>query len=334
MDDQMHAKSLLAASPVGERQMHMKNIFIKHDRFDDAWSFIRRAHYPVVGGAHDFGRIFVLAGESRAGKTSVAMRYMQSHPPTETDGGMLYPAVYVNVPIDGLRALLEFIAEALGIKYSLRINNHALLSLILNALRDQRVQLLFFDELNTVVNADNRRALSYTLTLLRKLLDHAHLNIVCIGLEETYDLLAGDPQLTGRGGLPYQIVRPYSWDNAEERKLFRLLCHQFDKQLPFEQMSGLQDAWFAERLFYSSRGGVIGRLRDFIYSAGCIALNEESHAISGQHFAQAYEFIKARNTEFNPWVHDMANAPTPGVGNLELKGKSPREVFSKTKRAA
>lgn len=328
MAEEVSTRSQLAALPLGERQLHMKNIFIKHDRFNDAWNAIRRAHYPVEGGTHDFGCISVLAGESRAGKTSIATRYMQGCPAVVTGGGVITPVVYVNIPIDGQRALLEFIAEALGIKYSLRVNNPTLLSMILKALTDQHVELLIFDELNTVVTTQNRRALPYTLNLLRKLLDHGRLNIVCIGLEETYDLLAADPQLTGRGGLPYQIVKPYSWDNEEERKLFRLLCHQFDKQLPFNRKSDLQSGWFAERLFYSSRGGIIGRLRDFIYSAGCLALNESSEAIGVEHFAQSYEHIKQRGVDFNPWVHEMTNAPKWKCANSK-SNKPLRDTFSK-----
>jgi hypothetical protein len=326
-------QSNLAARSMTERQMQMKNIFIKHDRFDEAWNFIRRAHYPVEGGTNDFGCISALIGESRAGKTSVAKRYMDSYPPNVVEGGLTYPVIYVNIPIDGQRALLEFIADALAVKHTRRTNNPTLQSDILKALVEQKVELLIFDEVNTVVAPDNRRGISYTLNLLRKVLDHARLNIVCIGLEETYDLLVADPQITGRGGLPYLLVRPYSWDHDEERKLFRLLCHQFDKQLPFDEQAGLGSAWFAERLFYSSKGGIIGRLRDFVYSAGCIALNDGSETIKTNHFAQAYEFIKARGVDFNPWVHDMSKAPKFEDVESRLAGKSPRDVFSK-KRAA
>jgi hypothetical protein len=315
--------------PAGERQMLIKNIFIKHDRFKDAWNFLKRAHYPVDGGRPDFGCISTLVGESRAGKTSVATRYMQDHPPSVFDGGMAYPVLYVNIPIDGQRALLGFIADALGLKYSLRINNPTLLLKIMKALVDQKVELLIFDEVNTVVAADNKRALVYSLDLLRKLLDSCQLNIVCIGLSETYGLLASDPQITGRGGLPYQIVRPYTWENEEERKLFRLLCHEFDLRLPFNQRSNLQDNWFSHRLYYSSRGGIVGRLRDFLYSAGCLAINDGTEAVESRHFAEAYEKIKPWGQTFNPWLHDLAQAPALNATPSRLAGHTVRESFSK-----
>jgi Bacterial TniB protein len=321
--------NLFANLSVGERQMLMKVIFIEHDRFRDAWQAIRRSHYPVDGGQPDYGSISVIAGESRAGKTSVALRYMKDHPPTITNDGMIYPVLYVNIPIDGQRALLGFIADALGIKYSLRINNPTLQMMILKGLRDQKVEMLIFDEVNTIYATENRRTVVYTLNLFRKIVDHCKLNIVCIGLEETYELLAADPQLTGRGGLPYQIVRPYSWDCEDERKLFRLLCDEFDRKLPFNQRSNLQSSWFAQRLFYSSKGGIIGRLSDFLYRAGCLAINDGSDAIEVRHFAEAYERIKERGTEYNPWIHDPSLAPKEVSASVTRSGRSPRELFSK-----
>ena len=317
--------------PAGERQLLMKNVFIRHDRFNDAWNFLRRSHFPVEGGAPDYGCMSALVGESRAGKTSVAKKYMAEFPATMAEGAMVYPVVYVDIPIDGQRALLGFLAEALGIKYSLRINNPTLRSMIFKALVDQRVELLIFDEVNTMVRADNKRSQTYTLDLFRKILDHCHLNIVCIGLLETYNLLVGDVQLTGRGGLPYHVVRPYNWENGEEQKLFRYLCDTFDEKLPFNQKSKLGSAACAQRLYYSSHGGIVGRLRDFIYSAGCIAINDSADFIEPRHFGEAYERTKMPGQIFNPWVHPMDQAPKLNTAPSKVAGLSARDAFSKTK---
>lgn len=317
-------------SNVGERQMKMKNIFVEHDRFLDAWKFIERSHRPVLGGVHDHGTISALIGESRAGKTSVATRYMKKHPPSIADGVMHYPVLYVNIPMDGQRALLTFVGDALGLKYSLRINNPTLQTMIIKGLKEQRVELLIFDEVNTVVADGNRRAITYALNLFRKLVDLCGLNVLCIGLEETYGLLAADSQISGRGGLPYHEVQPYSWDSEEERKLFRLLCDEFDRRLPFNERSNLQSSWCAHRLFYSSKNGIIGRLSNFLYRAGCLALNENAESVQAKHFAEAYETIKERGVEFNPWVHDLSRAPIPKKTEASFSGSSPGEVFAKS----
>jgi len=327
-----HRDISLASLPVGERQLLLKNIFIEHSRFREAWESIRRAHYPVVGGIPDFGSLSVMAGESRAGKSFVAERYVKDHPPIMTDSGMLFPVIRVDVPIDGQRALLESIAEALDLKFSLRINNQALLSMILGAAASQKVELILFDEVQTILSLETPKLVAFARHLFRKLLNMKTLNIICIGLEQTYTFMAADPQLTGRGGLPCEFVRPYSWESADEQKLFRLLCDEFDKRLPFNQRSNFKSVWFAQRLYHATKGN-IGRLSDIIFSAGCLAINDAADSIEVRHFVEVYDRRKSRQVEFNPFVHDLALAPKAEPESTKLSGVSPRELFSKKRRA-
>ncbi|MGA9796681.1 MAG: TniB family NTP-binding protein [Rhizomicrobium sp.] len=319
-----------AQCQAADRQQKIKNIFVEHDRFREAWRAIQRTHHPVEGGAPDYGSISVLAGESRVGKTYVASRYAKEHPSFMAEGGMIFPVIRVDVPMEGRRGLLEAMAEALQVKYSLRINNPSLLGMVLKALRDHKVELLFFDEVQTVLNDDNRQMVSYMRHLLRKIANLGSLNIVCIGLEETYDFMNADPQLSGRG-LTYTIVQPYSWANGEEQKVFRLLCDEFDRLLPFDARSGLGSPWTAHRLFYVTDGN-IGRLKNFLFSAGCVAINEGTAAIEIGHFVTAYDRIKPRGIEFNPFVHDMSEAPKKEIMLPKISG-APRDIFKKKKRA-
>jgi hypothetical protein len=315
-------------SVAADRQQKIKNIFIEHDRFREAWSAIRRTHYPVEGGVPDHGSISLLAGKSRVGKTYVASRYAKEHPSFMVEGGMIFPVVRVDVPMEGRRGLLEAMAEALQVKHSSRINNPSLLGMVLKALIDHKVELLFFDEVQTVLDDKNRQMVSYMQHLLRKIANLGSLNIVCIGLEETYDFMSADPQLSGRG-LTYTIVQPYSWENGEEQKLFRLLCDEFDRLLPFDGRSGLGAQWMAHRLFYVTEGN-IGRLKNFLFQAGCLAINEGTDAIEVCHFATAYDGIKPRGVEFNPFINDMSVAPKKEDSSLEISG-APRDIFKKKK---
>lgn len=319
-----------SGATVCERQAVMNSIFIKHDRFNDAFNFIKRRHYPVDGGLPDHGSLAVLIGESRAGKTAVAHMYAKEHTPSVGKVGMIYPVLYVSISIEGYRALLSEIANALGLKFSLRINNPTLQSMIFQALIDQKVELLIFDEVNTIIADGNRRTTSSTLNLFRKIVDQCQLNILCIGLEETYNILVEDPQITGRGGLHCHVVKPYSWNSPEEQTFFRLLCDEFDRRLPFDQRSKLASPWVAHRLFWSSRGGIVGRLNNFIFDAGCLAINDGAEAITVGHFAQVYEDMKAPGEVFNPWTcEDMSKAPKLG-GKNRFDGRSPRDTFSKS----
>jgi hypothetical protein len=296
----------------------------------EAFNFIKRRHYPVIGGSPDYGKISTLIGESRAGKSAVAKKYLQEFPPSVGPCGMNRPVLYVMIPTDTERALLSAICNAMGMKPTLRMSNPVLWTNIESALPQQKVELLLFDEVNTVVADGKKQSVTFSLNIFRKLTDLCHINIVCIGLEETYQILASDPQIRGRGGLRCHVVRPYSWDNEEERRLFRLLCDEFDHRLPFDDRSNLASPWTAHRLFYSSRGGVIGQLSDFLFDAGSLALNEGATAIAVRHFAQVYEDLKGPGSTFNPWTcEDMSRAPKLEKAN-PFEGKSSREVLKKS----
>lgn len=326
MTDTVETNSYSNQRSVGERQLLIKNIFVEHDRFQDAYKAISRCHYPVIGGNPDTGCISVLAGESRVGKTYVASQYAKSFPSLVNDGGMTFPVLRVDIPIDGKRGLLEAIADALHLKHSLRVNSPSLLGMILRALVDHKVELLIFDEVQTMLNADSRQMVSYARHLFRKISNLGTLNVLCIGLEETYDFMSADPQLAGRG-LSYTIVRPYSWDSEEERQLFRLLCDAFDSLLPFNQRSKLGTTGMAQRLYYASQGN-IGRLKNFIFAAGCIAINDAADSIEVSHFAMAYDYSKPRDVNFNPFIHDMSTAPHEEP-EKSREAKPVRDIFVK-----
>ncbi len=296
---------------LSERQRRIKSIVVTHYRFTEATNALSQFHYPVEGGDPDTGSLALLVGDSRTGKTFASKRYLNRFPSSIGETGLILPTLYVDVPIDGgPRGLLESIADALGLTHSLRTNNPTLLASILQTFQDRRVELLVLDEAQEVFRDDNKRLLNYARGLIRKILNLKTLNVVAIGLEQTYRLMYDDPQLTGRGGLQYRRLAPYCWDSDDERALFQALCFLIDRELPFSELSGLRKMSVAYPLFWVTRGN-IGRLMDFIFSAGCLALNDAASHVERRHFAEAYERRKPPGLNFNPFIHDMAQAPKP-----------------------
>ena len=129
---------------------------------------------------------------------------------------------------------------------------------------------------------------------------------MCIGLPETYSIIAEDSQLIGRGGLPYKSVQPYDWNDPDDRKNFRVLCQKFDEELPFES-SGLVELDYSSRLFNASHGS-IGLLKNLILAAGESALNEDAPRIERRHFAEVYDERKRPGQTFNPFRHEISTA--------------------------
>lgn len=295
--------------PVGQRQDLMKKIMVEHSSYQEAINGIRRFHRPVDGGVPDAGSLGLLIGDSRTGKTFAAKRYVKEFANTAGPEGMVMPVVRVDMPADGgPAAILAAIAGELGLLVTQRMTNQMVFAAIKRALGRAKTELLILDEAEQFARPDAKRLLAYVRDLLRKLLDIGTFNILCVGLEKTYDVLQSDPRLVGRGLLPYTRLAPYEWGSREGRNAFRLLCQGFDQYLPFDEMAELASTDIALRLYTASQGNV-GRLHDMIYFGGCVALNRQANRLELSHLAEAYDIRRPYNDPFNPFRDNIENKP-------------------------
>jgi len=320
-----------AALPPAERQFIVKNMFIEHDRFKDAITAISRFHMPVVGGAPDFGVLSTLCGDTRTGKTFALQRYANRFPLSNNDQGVVRRVVYADMPVDcNLRAMAEQIADALNISYSQRMNTRGLVGAVLLELKKQAVEFLILDEFQEAFDVNRKKTLKDARGFLRKILNLRSLNVCVGGLVQTYELLAADKQLKGRGLLPHHLLQAYEWDDPVDQKLFRLLCASIDDRLPFREESKLGSSWIAQRLYWVT-DGVIGLLKDFIFSAACRAMNADADRIEIHFLADAWDVSKPIGYSFNPFVDDLKNAPSKEEQKppKTARNKSDDAIFSK-----
>lgn len=284
----------------GERQRRIRDIFVDHPNHQRATKAIKRFYMPVEGGIPSRGSICALIGPSRTGKSFAANEIVAAYEPRIEQDGIKRPVLLVDCPIEGgHRGILDSIADALDLTVSPRMTNANLVNVLLRELRRAEVEFLIFDEAQELFPEKSRKTLSFARGLLRKMLNLKRFNIACIGLPETYFVIAEDPQLFGRGGLEHVHLRPYDWNDAEDQTSFRALCHKFDLEMPFEN-SGFGSMDFAYRLFTAS-GGCIGHLKNYLIDAGNRAIAEGSVHVELRHFADAYGARKRPGETFNPF---------------------------------
>lgn len=290
----MHEASL------ADRQIAMENIFVDHANHQVATAAIKRFFTPVEGGRPSRGNISALIGESRTGKTYAASEIFAANQPTVGADGLKRSVLLVDSPIEGgARAILESIAAPLGMNPSSRVTNSNLILALLRELQRSEVQFVIFDEAQELFPEKNKKVLSFSRKLLRKMLNLNQFSILCIGLPETYSIIAEDSQLIGRGGLPYKRLRPYDWTDPENQKNFRVLCHKFDEEMPFE-LSGFATLDWAYRLYKATKG-CIGTLKVYMIAAGCAALREGASTVEMHHFAEAFDERKRPGETYNPF---------------------------------
>lgn len=229
----------------------------------------------------------------------------------------------------GLRGILEAFATSLGLQVTLRMTNPMLAALVMKALVAQAVEVVLLDEFDQVFRENDKRLLGAGRGLLRKIVDLNTLSVICIGLPGAYDLIRADSQLVGRGGLPFQELRPYGGLGSDEWPTFRLVCDAFDRGLPFAVEAGLGKTDFSSRLHWATKGN-IGHLKFYIEAAAAEALNEEAAKLELAHFAVAYDVRKPIGQTFNPFTHDLSIAPIDKASSRKLKQGPARTVFSRT----
>ena len=314
-----------------ERQRLIRDLVIEHPQYSQALSRFGSFHFPVKGGLPSRGTIAAVIGNSRTGKTFAAKAYAVRFPASAEETGVHRQVLYVDMPSEGgggLRGILDAFARALGLQVTLRMTNPLLTTLVLRALASQGVELILLDEFDQVFRENDRRLLGAGRGLLRKIADLGTLTVVCIGLENAYHLLRDDAQIVGRGGLPFQHLRAYDWNNNEERLVFRKVCDTFDSALPFDEQAGMATSDFASRLHWATNGN-IGHLKFYIEAAAAEAMNEEAVRLDRTHFATVYDARKPLNQTFNPFLFDLSLAPKSDNKSEKLKNGPSSTVFAK-----
>lgn len=315
-----------------DKQRAIRDLVVEHPQFTQTINALKRFHYPVNGGLPAKGTISAVVGDSRTGKTFATKRYASGFSISPGETGIVRSVLYVDMPPEGgggLRGILEAFATSLGLPVTLRMTNPMLAALVMKALVAQQVELVLLDEFDQVFRENDKRLLGAGRGLLRKIVDLNTLSVVCIGLPGAYDLIKADRQLFGRGGLPFQQLRPYGGPGSDEWVIFRKICDAFDRSLPFSIEAGLGKMDFAARLHWATEGN-IGHLKFYIEAAAAEALNEEADGLQLEHFASAYDARKPLNQTFNPFTHDLSVAPSIEGPSPRLKSGAPRTVFSKT----
>jgi hypothetical protein len=263
-------------------------------------------------------------GIQETGKTFALERYTKRFPLSNGSNGVVRRVVYADMPIDcNLRAMAEQIADALNVSHSQRVNTRGLVGAILRELQKQKVEFLILDEFQEAFDVNRKKTLKDARGFLRKILNLRSLNVCVGGLVETYELLAADTQLKGRGLLPHHLLHAYEWDDPVDQKLFRLLCDSIDDRLPFREKSNLGSITLSQRLYWVT-DGVIGILKEFLFAAACRAMNADADRIEMHFLEEAWDVRKPIGQTFNPFVDDLKAAPNK---KEQISPKSARNKF-------
>ncbi len=268
------------------------------------------------------GTCAFIVGEPGAGKTTVADEFLHETAAglgteyiaeasanssgrwgliKETETGFIRPVLKVFVgPRIMFRGLFFDLLLALGVRANRNANFAELMSLVMRHLKAQQVKLIIFDETHHIIDRHTRTTAYEAADLLKMLLIQAKVQIVCLGLPHSLEILAANQQLDRRCTAKYEIP-PFSDDVDNSDGEYMRFCQALESALPFDKPSGLDQPGLALRL-NSAGSGYIGRITHIAQTATELAVNRNLSCLTVQVLGEAYKNISMINDDVNPFL--------------------------------
>jgi hypothetical protein len=216
----------------------------------------------------------LLVGETNAGKTMIANRFVQLHPACDHPDGeaAVVPVLRVQAPPgpDESR-FYDSMCEALCAPYHPRERVATKQFQILRLLKHINLRMLIIDELHNILAGSMSKQRQF-LNVLKYLSNDLQIPLVGVGTHEALRAIQTDPQLANRF-IPVPVPR---WQMG--REFLRLLA-SFERVLPLRQPSRLIDERVARQLLIHSEGS-LGELAALLTTAAIYAIKSEIEHIN------------------------------------------------------
>jgi len=215
----------------------------------------------------------LIVGDTNAGKTMLANRFVQLHPADKTLGGeaVIVPVLAIQAPPGPDEGrFYNAILEALATPYNPRERVAQKQIQVLRMLKRIGIQMLIIDEVHNVLTGSVTKQRQF-LNVLKYLGNDLQITLVGLGTKEALRALQADPQLANR----FEPAALPPWQLDQE---FQMLLASFERALPLRQPSGLADEKLARKLLALSEGS-LGELSVLLTSAAVYAMRSGTERI-------------------------------------------------------
>lgn len=229
---------------------------------------------------------YMLVGDPGSGKTALLRRFCLRHPMRQEPERDVHPALYVEVPPKTSRkALAERILAALGASVPSNATEIKLTARALDHLREQGVRVLILDEAQHLVIPEKRRLNYEAADWVKGVANAGACAVVLAGVPDAWEAYLYNGQLRRRT-FGNRRLSAFRRTHEREWRTFCALLGEFDKLLPFSELSGLGDELTALR-FHRQVSGLVGRLADFLVVATIIGLERGKLRLTNEVLADA-----------------------------------------------
>ena len=215
----------------------------------------------------------LLLGDTNNGKTSIALRFVEDNPISESnDGRAIVPVLYIQMPPkpDESR-FYEKILEELNAPFRIRAPVSEKLNQVIKVLAAVKTRMLMIDEIHHMLSGTVRKQHEF-LNVLKYLGNELKMPLVGIGTKEALRAIHSDTQLANRfEGFALPI-----WKINNEYRRFLVTCETI---LPLKNKSSLGEKSMVTYINYLSEG-LIGETTTLLQRAAQLAIKNGTETIT------------------------------------------------------
>ena len=216
----------------------------------------------------------LIVGVTNNGKTMVANRFVQKHPPSDNPDGDSISVLALMIqapPVSDESRFYNVILEKTFAPFRERDHASKKQAQAISILKNINVGMLIIDEIHNLLagHTDKQRQM---LNVIRYLGNELRIPIVGIGTMDAFRALQTDPQLSNR----FEPMIISKWDMDDE---YLRLLGSFERMIPLKKPSGLIEDSLALKLLSMSEG-TIGDLSRLLTKAAVYAVRNGSEKIT------------------------------------------------------
>jgi hypothetical protein len=233
------------------------------DKLDDLLSHPKTHRMPNL----------LIVGDTNAGKTMLAHRFVQWHPADDNPEGeaAIVPVLAIQAPPGPDEGrFYNAILEALCAPYNPRERVAHKQVQVLRILKAVGLRMLIIDEVHNVLTGPVNKQRQF-LNVLKYLGNALQIPLVGLGTKEALRAIQADPQLANR----FEPAALPPWQLNQE---FQMLLASFEQALPLRKASRLADEQMARKLLALSEGS-LGELSVLLTSAAVYAVQSGAERI-------------------------------------------------------
>ncbi len=218
----------------------------------------------------------LIVGNTNAGKTMLANRFVQLHPADDNPQGdaVIVPVLAIQAPPGPDEGrFYNAILEVLFAPYNPRERVAQKQIQVLRILKQIGLRMLIIDEVHNVLTGPVTKQRQF-LNVLKYLGNDLQIPLVGLGTPEALRAVQADPQLANR----FEPAALPPWQLNQE---FQMLLASFERTLPLREPSRLAEEQMARHLFALSEGS-LGELSVLLTSAAVSAVQSGAERIDEQ----------------------------------------------------